>query len=330
MATSLTLFKSQFDNRTARRMDFSSFDELEKLLYALSKRPLPDKRSAPLISPAVYVTDEDSDSFPDSIKEPSNKYPDPYYHRKNKNVTSWAGWCAVDVDDIEIDGDIESFVRKLVPDWRFVCYSTASSTKEKPKFRIVLELPRALTTDEIKHFWFALQSYLDEAGDKQCKDLSRMYFIPATYKNAYNFIFSGTGAAIDIQKLLTAYPYIQKNTSNNFMDRLPGDIQAQVIQHRKDQQNNTTYRWYNYRDCPFWPQNLAREYTAIAGSGWYHKMYQIMVATASRAVEKGYPITSNEIAALCKEFDVENGNWYENRPLNVEADRAIEYVYKNG
>ena len=59
-------------------------------------------------------------------------------------------------------------------------------------------------------------------------------------------------------------------------------------------------------------------------------MYQMMVAIASSAIRKEYPITSNEIAQLCREFDAEHGNWYENRALNVEADRALEYVYRNG
>jgi len=26
---------------------------------------------------------------------------------------------------------------------------------------------------------------------------------------------------------------------------------------------------------------------------------------------------------------METGNWYKNRPLDKEADRALEYVYKN-
>jgi len=32
---------------------------------------------------------------------------------------------------------------------------------------------------------------------------------------------------------------------------------------------------------------------------------------------------------LCKQLDNETGNWYTNRPLEVEADRAVEYAYRN-
>ena len=58
-------------------------------------------------------------------------------------------------------------------------------------------------------------------------------------------------------------------------------------------------------------------------------MYQIMVALAGNAIKKEYPITADEIAVLCREFDADTGNWYANRPMQTEADRALEYVYKN-
>ena len=309
MAISLTLFKSQFDNKTHRRMDFSSFDELEKLLYGLSKQPKKGKKDAELISPAVY---------------------EPGTTRANKNVTAWAGWCAVDVDDIEIDGELNEFVNSRVSDWRYVCYSTASSRPNKPKFRLVFELDRHVAVDEIKHFWFALQSHLDDAGDKQCKDLSRMYYVPATYADAYNFIFSGGNEPLRVSALLAKYPYVDRAKSGNtFLDRLPPELAEQVVNHRKSMMQNTNIYWTGYHDCPFWPKKLAAEYTAISETGWYHKMYQMMVAIAARALEKEYPISAKQIAELCKQFDAENGNWYENRPLDLEADRALEYAYRN-
>ena len=75
---------------------------------------------------------------------------------------------------------------------------------------------------------------------------------------------------------------------------------------------------------------MAGEYLTISDTGWYSKMYAIMVKVAGNATYRGYPISSAQIAELCKQFDVENGNWYENRPLETEADRALEYIYRNG
>ena len=46
MKTSLTIFKNLFAIKTDQRMDFDSFDELEKLLYKLSDQPLASKKDA--------------------------------------------------------------------------------------------------------------------------------------------------------------------------------------------------------------------------------------------------------------------------------------------
>jgi hypothetical protein len=54
-----------------------------------------------------------------------------------------------------------------------------------------------------------------------------------------------------------------------------------------------------------------------------------MVSTAMSAIKRQYPISSYEIEQLVRELDNETTRRYEKRPLNVEADRAIEYAYKN-
>ena len=70
------------------------------------------------------------------------------------------------------------------------------------------------------------------------------------------------------------------------------------------------------------------KYRSITDTGWYHCMYRIMVAISYSAIKNGYPITSSEISRLCIEFDKTTGNWYENRPIEKESDRALEYVYR--
>jgi hypothetical protein len=54
-----------------------------------------------------------------------------------------------------------------------------------------------------------------------------------------------------------------------------------------------------------------------------------MVSVAAKALKRNYPITPKEVSALCKEIDAETGGWYKNRPLELEASRAIEYAMKN-
>ena len=307
MEISLTLFNSIFDNKTTQRLTFKDFDSFEKALYGLAERRIKSKKDAPLMSPAQYK--------PDTT-------------RKNDNVTMWSAWCAVDVDDFKFEGDLYGNLRTRFGDYKFVCYSTASSTQSFPKFRLVFPLTKNVPAEKIRHFWFALQTTLGDLGDKQTKDLSRMYYIPAEYDNAFNFIFSNSGDYIDPDLVMSKCPYREKS-SNNFFDRLPEDMKKEIIEHRKSKLDNINVNWSSYRNCPFFPRQLEKEYRMITNTGWYHKMYQIMVAIAGNAVKNKYPITVQEITSLCRELDVETGNWYKSRPLEKEADRALEYVYKN-
>lgn len=319
MTYSVTIFKSPrwwdeqqryvYDNKTHRRMDFGSWDQFVTFLRKLSERPLNGKQDAELISPAVF--------------EPGAK-------RRNQHVLAWAGWAAVDVDDIEINGDVNDYVRDRFGDWDYIVYSTASSTADKPKFRIIFRLAEHIQHAQIKHFWWALNSELDSIGDKQTKDLARMYYIPATYANANNFFYVNSGRPLDVDYLLARWPYDDKRDSKNFMDRLPLAWREQMMDYKKNKLDNTSYVWSSYHDCPFWPKKLAAEYLTISSEGWYRQMYRIMIAIAGKAVEKGYPITPTQIVDLCRQFDMETGNWYESRPMDVEAMNALEYAVKNG
>jgi len=304
---SLTLFKSIFDNKTNQRIDLHDFNAFERVLYQLSEKPRASKKDAELMSPATYK---------------------PNTTRANDNVVEWAGWCCVDIDDYEFEGELEDDLVRRFSDWRFVCYSTASSTEANPKFRLVFPLTRNVGSENIRNFWYALQAELGDLADRQTKDLSRMYYIPGKYANAFNFIFSHDGAPLDADELIFKWPMPEKTNLNSFFDRLPTAMQQQILEYRKNKLD-ADYNWTSYQDCPFWPKQLAVEYQTISKTGWYHKMYQIMVAIAGNAVNKKYAITADEISQLCRQFDTDTGNWYKNRPLDKEADRALEYVYKN-
>jgi hypothetical protein len=311
----LTMFKNIYDNQTDKRMDFSSWEQFEKLLYDLSKVKRKSKKDAQLISPATYQSDTT---------------------RANKNVVAWAGWAALDIDDHDFNGDLKNELTTRFGDFYYVCYSTASSTIDKPKFRVVFPLRRRVPSDRIRHFWYALNTEFGELGDKQTKDLSRMYYIPADYDSANNFIFTNnSGVFIDPDELMAKHPAPASatNFSRSFMDRLPEEIQKQVIKYRASaMEGNKNVNWTSYRDCPFVNQKLVKEYSSIAGvdgTGRYAMIYRIMTSIAINAIRQEYPISAYEIAELIRELDRETSNRYENRNLVLESDRAIEFAYRN-
>lgn len=301
---SLTIFDSIYDNKTDKRMDYTSFDEFEAILYKLSESTkYPTKKDAPLLSPAIYQSDTT---------------------RANDNVMGWGGFGILDIDDYEGDmKDIESKYDK----YRYVCYSTASSTVESPKFRLVFPLTGNVDTDDIKHFWYALNKEIGDIADAQTKDLSRMYYVPAKYKNSFNFIFSHDGDTMNPNDLMEKYPYVKPNQT--MFDRFPEAIQKALLERKRNELNNTNFSWTSYRDCPFVNKKQVDEYKGITGTGWYSKMYQIMLTTAGNAMSKGYPITPKEIEYICRDLDLDTGGWYSKRDLEKEAARAIEFVFKN-
>jgi hypothetical protein len=222
MGISLTLFNSVFDNKTHKRMDLTDWQQFVDLLFDLSKIKRKGKRDAQLMSPAIYK--------PDTT-------------RANINVDSWAGWAAVDIDDYTVEGDLKDDLFNRFGNWEYICYSTASSTNMAPKFRVVFALTRNVWDHEIRHFWFALNTELKNVGDKQCKDLSRMYYIPADYNDANNFIFRNHASALDVDVLLLKHPYADKKPGSSFLERLPDALRDQVASYRKEQLTETNFHW---------------------------------------------------------------------------------------
>ena len=160
-----------------------------------------------------------------------------------------------------------------------------------------------------------------------------MYYIPAEYANANNFFYINSGVPVDVDYLLARWPYDERRDSKNFLDRLPDAWREQVVDYRKTKLNNTSYVWSDYNDCPFVNKRLLNDYMSIAnvdGTGRYRMIYKIMISIAANAIEKQYPITATQIVELVKQIDRDTANRYQIRPLDVEANNALEYVYKNG
>lgn len=311
----VTAFNSLFDNKTDKVMELNNFDGLEKLLYKLSEQPFASKKDSYLISPACYLSGTN--------------------RRCNENVARWSAWAAVDVDDHSFSSEnLEHDLVQSFGNYRFVCYSTASSTSQYPKFRMVFPLSTTVEGDSIRHFWYALNRELGDIGDPQTKDLSRMYYIPGSYASAHNFIFSHRdGDYIDPAALMNKHRYVEtRSTAKNFIDRLPDAMQKEIVKYRENSlERKPNVIWSGYRDCPFVNQNLIKDYKAIAftdNSGRYAMIYKIMVSIASNAIRDGYPITTTEIVSLIQELDMETSQRYKKRRLDIEADRALEFAYR--
>ncbi len=307
---SLTLFKSSYDVKTNNKITFSKLEDFETWLHKLSRLPLmkPKKdefieaHHAPLISPAIYNEGAD---------------------RCNAEVLYWGGWAALDVDDFQ--GSIDDIDTGGI---YTIVYSTASSKEDAPKFRMVFPLTDIVIHDDIAPFWYALNRRMGDLGDKQVKDLSRMYYIPATYPSAFNFIKIIKGDFINPLQLIRDYPLPKKESKGNLLDLLPIEMKQEYLR-SKVEGCNSKIEWTSWKDCPFVNEELVIEYKSIVGTGWYHKLYTIMVSIACNALKNRYMITADQIAELGRDIHLETRGWPTKRKLVKEAERAIEFALEN-
>jgi hypothetical protein len=306
-----TAFTSIRDNKTHRRGE-CNWDNFVELLRSLSKKPgyKPPKDctdfrgSSPLITPAVFSKGST---------------------RRNVNVLYWGEWACLDIDDYK---GSPNRVLKIFADYEYVIYSTASSTPQKPKFRVVLRLTERVPAKSIRRFWYALSKEFNELADPQTKDLCRIFYIPGQFPGALNFFLTNKGKSLDPDELMSKYPNYMADR-HGLSAELPEDVKIRLAEYAASKLTNTNYTWSSYRNCPFVNQRIVAEYKAISETGWYRKMYQIMLSIASRAILRGYPISPKQIASLCEEIDAETGRWYKNRGFEKEAATAIEYALRN-
>ena len=92
-----------------------------------------------------------------------------------------------------------------------------------------------------------------------------MYYIPSQYEKAYNFMEYNKGEIMDPDILMKSHRYI--STDGSFYDKLPPAIKQGLIDHRKNQLNNTNYKWTGYKDCPFVNKRKVEEYKVL-NDGW--------------------------------------------------------------
>jgi hypothetical protein len=215
-------------------------------------------------------------------------------------------------------------------DYSHVMYSSASSTEEHPKFRIILELDREVQAAEITHLWYAVNKEFGEVVDVQTKDKSRMYYTPALYPDSFWFFHSQGGKVVSVDELKEKHPYFDKTqlSEHTATSALGNDFKSMMQRMKRSsmRHNIDKFVWTTYEDCPFVTSQMLSDYSTICESGWYHQMYRMMVSIASLAQKHKYPITAREIEQLMREVDASTGNWYKHRRIDIEAQRAIDFV----
>ena len=85
---------------------------------------------------------------------------------------------------------------------QYVIHSTHSSTKENPRYRVVVPMNRFLLADEYGALLGILHRKFDLPLDPSTLDFNRIMFLPSIPKDAEYFYDKGDGEVMDVQTLL--------------------------------------------------------------------------------------------------------------------------------
>lgn len=181
-----TRFRNKFDNKP---MPESA--SWEHFCHKFKERVIREDKDGPLFSPAKYADSLDGYRVEGTIKHPKeagknigqvwiNNYNEKIVTdmqnnivRKNENVRL-VSMAVFDFDS----GEQPEVIREKFKGLNHIIYSTHSSTKASPKFRLILPFKDELTAAQFKDAWpFAV-----EKMDPSCKDPSRMYYTPSVPK----------------------------------------------------------------------------------------------------------------------------------------------------
>lgn len=74
-----------------------------------------------------------------------------------------------------------TFEQALKPwtDWPFACHTTHSHTTEHPKFRVIIPFAEPVDAKRWPEVWTYFYDQLEYKPDVNCKDASRMYYLPS-------------------------------------------------------------------------------------------------------------------------------------------------------
>ncbi|WP_115746954.1 hypothetical protein [Escherichia coli] len=266
-------------------------------IEAWSTLDQPEKKRAPLISPAFY---------------------DNVVYRKNENVSGWS-FLALDFDDAT-DITPEIAHQELTDmGWQHAIYTTASSTEDNPKFRLFIPFARVVEPHEMDDVWASAFQMWGSLTDAQCKDKSRGYYIPGVYPGAVNKCYlMRDGEAMSVEWLLASFP------------PPPPPTIAPVIHAKRATGPLSFVSWTGLHDCPLVKPAWVTEYTNLGSGGdqHYKVLYQFMIKVAGKAVRDGISLTPSELASLARQLDAaKDSRWYkQGRNFETEAQRAMLWV----
>lgn len=308
-------FSNTFDNHPCTvETTFSEFavflaEEFANEAPATEKEK---KHHTPLISPAAYAED--------SV-------------RANENVLCYGGWFAIDADTGTVPvEEIVEYLRAL--EINFVVYTTTSSKPEHHKYRVVFELDRDVSKDEVRQFWHGASIYFGGISDPQTKDPSRMFYVPRSWIGAHQaFEFEVDGKAVNVDEVIALAPEPEPiqpivpitPRAVKQIDRIREMImrQGRVAGPTGGKSIPSSATLYS---SPVVNTKFVETYCTLPKGEHHVGLFSFMYSVACRALVLGYEIDANHLIDYAKQLDniapikTNKARWSR---IRSEAERAL-------
>lgn len=121
-----------------------------------------------------------------------------------KDVDYMVPMIAIDIDK---PGWPEARLRATLQGIRCIIHTTASSTEECPRWRIIAATDGTYFVHEHRALWQFMYDLLDGEIDAKAKDASRISYMPAKWEGAYNVApISLDGEPLPVAEIAALYP----------------------------------------------------------------------------------------------------------------------------
>ncbi len=249
----------------------------------------------PAISPAIYEGEQ---------------------RRANAHVTAWGAWLGLD-----FDGGIEAeTVLHSVDGLNYVLYSSTGCTAGRHKFRLILQLDRAVEREETLAVWTGAQSVFDATVDGACKDPSRLYYVPSLWtpgdlNPAPIRLFEATtnGAVLPVEDLISAIPAGVMVPTLAAPVPLVEQVQGRALE----------------EPSRLLTRGILERYLSTPKGQHHTALFSLMVACAFEAMRKGLAVDAGDLVCCVREADQASlvktavTRW---QTISTEAARALSHA----
>jgi hypothetical protein len=205
--------------------------------------------------------------------------------------------------DLDAKGWTLARIRDILTPIKMIIHTTASSTTDEPRWRVIPALDRCYSVPEHLSVWTWFNDQLNGEVDRKARDASRVSFLPAQYLGRNNEFHTFDGHDLSVDKILETHPVAEPLPPIPAVALNIAPSEIEIIQD-----------WM-----------VSKEIGQPSGG----RMWRVMIRAASRFKRNGWDLTPRQLADafLAVNHFISPGDPRTN--IIHDADNAILWAWRN-